>query len=449
MKRLLPLLFILGGCILLALGGAVFGAVVYFQNPSASAPDPLAWKPPLEQVDKNLLAAGTVLLPLTGVTGTDALSAALDKAHLENAYAVLAYDATLSDATRVGGLLQLGTRYANAKDAKRATQCFQAAALLATLSPALSDFARLDTYLQASAGLRGLGATEAARLVTDQAYLAAQFSPTLQQSQRARRLDQVADAYFALNVSNLGSQARGKSVEAATAGATTPITGTRAPFAPAGAKLPAAPEIDQARNLRVKAAKQLQDDLLDNAPKTIKDWKPNLVEKLGDTLFDEDRARRAYYDKQLAGTKDVALKIALWRDKLDWLALKSRVARGGFGASLVVEWEKDRATIAEDWTTAWDELYRLYEQQAAALPKPPEINAAREDLVQQKLIAARWGWFAAAEPDLIEQLNDVTQTLMDTAYPSLRLDTFVRNKRTLFLLVPDELYGLKEKALPK
>ena len=432
----------------MTLGVATLSGVFFLRG--SDVPDAFAWKPPLESVDNRALAPGTALLPLTGTSANDALSAALDQAHLENAFAVAAYDPTLSDSERIGALLQLGTRYASAKDTRKAALTFQAAAQLATLSPALADYARLETYLQAGTGLRGVGANDAARWVTDQAYLVALYTPTLQREQRARRLEQVANAYTALNASALSSQARAKAVEASTASATAPITGTRMPYIPTAGILLAAPEIDTATARRIAAAKALQDDLIDHPPKSAKDWSADLVAELSDALVEEDSARQAYYDKQIAQTKDAAAQIALWRDKIAWLALKYRVARGGFGASLVADWEKDRAAIADDWGAAWDELFRLAEAQAAALPKPPDSTPAQEDVIRQKLIAARWGWYnGTPEQDLNAQRGEITQKLMDAAYPELRLDTFNRNNKTIFILLPDELYGQGEKALPK
>jgi hypothetical protein len=447
-KRLVPLLFILAGCVLMTLGVATLSGVFFLRG--SAVPDAFAWKPPLESVDNRALGSGTVLLPLTGTSASDALSAALDQAHLENAFAVAAYDPTLSDSARVGALLQLGTRYASAKDTRKAALTFQAAGQLATLSPALADYARLETYLQASSGLGAVGANDAARWVTDQAYLVALYTPTLQREQRARRLEQVANAYAALNASALSSQARAKAGEASTASATAPITGTRMPYLPTAGTLPAAPEIETVKARRIAAAQALQDDLIVHPPKSAKDWSSDLIAELSDALIAEDSARQTYYDKQIAQTKDAATQIALWRDKLAWLALKYRVARGAFGASLVADWEADRAAIADDWSAAFDELFRLAAVQTVALPKPQDLIPAQEDIIRQELIAARWGWYSSAsEPDLNAQRDEIVQKLIDAAYPELRLDTFNRNNKTIFLLLPDELYGQGEKALPK
>ncbi|MBM3128978.1 MAG: hypothetical protein FJ009_10215 [Chloroflexi bacterium] len=447
MKRLLALFFVLLGCGLIALGGAMLSGVFFLRG--SDAPDAFAWKPPLESVDARALAPGTILLPLTGTSAGDSISAALDQAHLENAFAIAAYDPFLADSARLGALLQLGTRYASAKDTRRSALAFQTAAHLATLSPALADAARLDSYLQASAGLRGLGANDAARWVTDQAYVLAEYTPALQREQRARRLEQIANAYTALNAGALASQARAKAAEASTASATAPITGTRAPFVPTFGKLPPAPEVETAQARRVKAAKQLQDDLIERAPKSAKEWDADLIGALGDALIEEDGARQAYYDKQIAQTKDDAIQLALRRDQIAWLALKYRVARGAFGAPLLTDWERDRAAIADEWSAAWDEFFQLAHAQAARLPEADRAPA-QEDLLRQEVSVVRWGWYAGQpEQTILEKIGEVTQTLIDAAYPELRLDVIKRNNRALYILLPDDLYGRGEKALPK
>jgi hypothetical protein len=447
-KRLLPVLFLVAGCIFLSLGVAILSSVFFLRG--SDVPDAFAWKPPLESVDPRALAPGTVLLPLTGMSGGDSLSAALDQAHLENVFAIAAYDPLLFDSARVGALLQVGTRYASAKETRKATLAFLAVAQLATLSPALADNTRLETYLQASTGLRTVGANDAARWVTDQAYLVAQYAPTFQREQRARRLEQTANAYIALNATALSAQARARSVEASTAAATAPITGTRAPYIPTSGRLPISPALDAAKAKRVDAARALQDDLLENPPKSAKDWSSDLIAELGDALIAEDKTRQTYYTQQIAQAKDVAVQIALRRDEIAWLALKYRVARGGFGATLVADWEQDRAAIVDAENAAWDEYFRLVEAQAENLPNMPDRAPAREDVIRQELLATRWGWYLGPqEQDLLAKLDEVSLKLMDAAYPELRLDTLKRNNRMIFLLLPDELYGQGEKALPK
>lgn len=445
MKRLLALGLIVLGCMLITLGGALVSGGFLWRE--SELPDAFAWKPPLEQVDARTLTPGTVLLPLTALNTSDALNATLDQAHLENAFALVAFDPFLDDSTRLGALLQLGTRYTAAKNTQ-AAQAFQIAAQLATLSPVLADGTRLDSYVQASAGLRALGARDAARWTIDQAYLLAAYTPTLQREQRARRLEQIANAYAALDADTLARQARERAAEAALA-TTVPITRPRASFAPTLGALPPAPAVEAARARRVAAAQRLQDDVLERAPKSAREWDADLVGALTDALFEEDQARQTYYEQQLARASDDALQLALRRDQIAWLALKYRVARGAFGAPIAAEWQVERAAIVDALNAAWEDFFRLADAQVARLPSL-ERAPARQDVLLYKLFVVRWGLYTdLPEQIVIEQVGEVTQDLIDAAYPALRLGSLKRNQRTVFLWLPDELYGRGEKALPK
>lgn len=446
MKRLFALLLVLLGCVLIALGGALVSGAFFLRG--SDLPAAFAAQPPLETLDTRALELDTALLPLIEPDASDALSALLDQAHLDNAFALVAYEPFLDDATRLGALLQLGTRYTTAQNTRQAALAFQSAAQFATLSPLLADATRLDAYLQASAGLRALGAREAARWTTDQAYRLAAYTPTLQREQRARRLEQIANAYAALDADALSRQAREQASEAALS-TTVPITRPRTPFTPTWGALPPAPNVEAARAQRIAAAQRLQDALRDRAPKRARAWDVELVGALQDALLDEDQARQAYSDQHLAQTRDEAVLLALRREQIAWLALKYRVARGAFGAPLVGEWQSERAAIADALSAAWDEYFRLAEAQTQRLPGL-ERAPARQDVLLDQLFVVRWGLYPAqAEQVVIEAIGAVTQELMDSAYPALRLDFVKRSNRAAFIWLPDELYGRGERALPK
>ncbi len=430
-------------------GGAGLLGAAFLWHP-VDVPNAFDWKPPLEQVDNTALAPATVILPLTDLDSTSALNAALNNANIENAYALIAYDPTLADPTRIGTLLQLGSSYAAAQSTRKAATCYQSAALLATLSPAISDPAREDTYLQASSSLRALGATDAARMLVDQAYIVAQYSTALQGAARSRRLNQVADAYTALGASTLAAQAHSKADAALTEPIDTSTVQVRVPFTITLGTLPASGDVDRLTERRVAAAKQLADDLANSPPKTAADWPQDSVSQLRDTLVEEDGARQAYYDQQIAIAQDPAVLAALWHDRVNWLALKYRIAHGAFGIDLVPVWSKDSATIAADWSDALTQYYRLQETQAAALSDSQAATKANEDVVRRELIASRWGWLRGTpEQDLRDTLGQVTQKLRDAKSASLFLDTVTQHNQSVYLLLPDELYGLNDQALPK
>lgn len=440
LNRVVPLAFFLVGCLCLTLAVAGLGAFFFLRSGGSTS------QAFVDQVDQAALAPGTLLLPLTDVNAENALSAALDKAHLENAFAIVAYDPTLPAPARIGALLQLGARYTTAKDNRKATASYQAAALLATLYPGLSDLARLDTYQQASAGLRGIGANDAARLVIDQAYLVAQYSPALTRSVRVRRLEQIGDAYAALGANALAAQARGKSIEVG--GAPDNPLAARTMFVPAIGALPAAKEIDATKQTRIAAAQQLADDIAELKPGV--EWPTDFVAQLNDALAAEDRARKTYYAQQFAQVKDPAVQYALMLDRVNWYATKYRAARGGFGKTVGGEWNKAQATVADELSIAWDELFQVYRARAATVPQAQNPDLALADVLHQELIAIKWGWHSiTSEKDVLNALNEVNDKLAQSDTPGLRLDSFVRNGVTNFLLLPNDLYGQGAAALPK
>lgn len=447
LKRVVPLLFMLVGCGLAA-GGASILAGAFLIHPT-DVPGALDWTSPPSLVDNHALAPATVILPLTGMKSSDALNASFDNGDIENAYALVAYAVDLSDSTRIGALLQLGSRYQDAKAPRKAASCFQAAALLATLSPAISDSAREDTYLQASSGLREVGGMDAARLLADQAYLVAQHSPALQTTERARRLSQVSQAYAKLGAASLATQAQSKANDAMNDAGDTPISATVPVSATRGA-LPASSDVNSAYQTRIAAAQQLAEDLSSAPPKTTADWPQDSVSQLHDTLIAEDATRGAYYDQQIGQAKDPSLQTALWRDKSTWLAVKYRIARGAFGIDLVPEWSSDATTIASDWSDALTAYFGAEEAEAAARSDAASQREGAEQAARSQLIASRWGWLSGtAEADVVDALAQKTQALRDAQTPTLFVDKLTRGGKTTFFLVPDELYGSNDNALPK
>ncbi len=448
MKRAVPLFFYLCGSLLLVFGLGALGAGLYLRP--GSLPDGFAWIPPLEQIDSSALGPATVLLPLTGVSGADALNAALDQGDWENAYAVIAYDPELPEPTRIGGLLQLGSRYADAKRNLRAAWCYLYAARIATTSPILTDRLREDTFLQVAAGLRAIDAREAARLAVDQAYLIAQYSVVLRREPTLRRYVQIADAYAELGVENLANQARAKSNELVTFSAEDEAVLPREPFVIVSGVLPPSPEIDQAAQVRMAAARQLQQDLQDNPPRRSQDWPQDSVAQLKQALLEEDRLRLQYYERELAASPAPDVRVALLRDRVKWLAIKYRVAHGDMAAPLVQQWQKDAAAIRNAWSDAWADLFKWYESQAAAIPNSQAVSQATEDVLREELSAIRWGWYrGGSEDELHATLADLSRQMRAAKILSLRVDVLTVGNKSTDLLVPDELYGKNEQALPK
>ncbi len=445
-RQALALLCFLGGFALLIFGLSSIGAGWLVREPEM--PDGVTWQPPLEQVNNDALVPATVLFPLTGASATDALNSALDGGHWENAFALLAYDTSLADPTRIGALLQLGSRYAVERAKSRAAWCYLYAARIATLSPMLSDSIREDTYLQVSAGLRAIGANDAARLATDQAYTVAEYSPVLQRDPQSRRMNQVANGYAALGLHALEEQARAKANESIALASDDAGFLPREPFVVKTGVLPSSSDLDAARQMRIAAAKQLSDDIQKVPPHRSDAWPSDSMAQLRDALLNEDAARGAFYNQTMAAVQDPAVGIAILRDRVDWLALKYRIARGAFGADLVPEWSKNASAVAQSWNEAWEALLSAYATQAGAIPNAQAVSQATEDVLRQELLALRWGGYRAkSESDLRAELGDVARQLREASIVSLRVDALSANGATTDWLAPDELFG--QNARPK
>jgi hypothetical protein len=446
-KKALPLVLLAGAALLFCVGLAAVGARFYFER--GDGVDLSQWKAPLDQVDAKRIVLPNSLEVLAGVQTPQAIDDALQQGDWESAYADVAYSPDLPDANRAGTLLLLGSRYAAAKQTAKAAWAYQYAATLATISPLPSDLVRGQTLLEATQGLRGLGMPSAARAALDQAYLIAQYTYSIPRDTRARLYDQIATAYQALGVANLATEARQRSQEAATVTSEEAVATWRSPYAVAPSELPPDKGMQDATAARVTAAKELIDQLNLHPPKSAKDLPQNLVSNLGDTLYQEDGLRKDYYDAQYAAAADAPARAAVLLDRIHWLGIKLRAARGGFGLALVPEWETDSQNIAKDLSDAFDQLFQISEQQAGSATKAAEADLQVDDVLRAELVAGRWGLYNYDEKDLRSRLDDISMRLRDEQVPALRLEGYQRGAVTFYLLVPDELYGQGEKALPR
>lgn len=446
-KKALPLVLLAGAALLFCIGIAAIGARFYFER--GDSVDLSQWKAPLDQVDPKQIVFSNSLQILAGVAPGQSVDDALQQGDWESAYAALAYGPNTGDANRAGTLLLLGSRYAAAKQTAKAAWAFQYAAALATISPVPSDLTRGLTLIEAAQGLKSLGMQSAARTALDQSYLIAQYTYSIPRDTRARLYDQVATTYQNFGVANLAAEARQKSQEAATLTSEEAVATRRKPYIVPPADLPENKDLTGATAARVTAAKELIDQLNLHPPKSTQDLPQDLVRNLGDALYQEDGLRKDYYDKEYAAASDPRVQVAILRDKLDWLGLKLRVARGGFGFSLVSEWEPDAKNIAQDLSDTFDQLFKISEQQAGSGQNAADADVQVDDVLRAELVAGRWGLYNYDEKDLNSRLDEISSRLRDEQVPALRLEGYQKGAATNYLLVPDELYGQGDKVLPK
>lgn len=437
-KKVLPFLLI-GAALLLCLGGV--GALAWnFMGTRSPSVDTSKWIAPQDQVDTKKIVPGVAIAILAGTSDSASVDDSLAAGDFEGAFAQIAYGNEFSDANRVGTLLLLGNRYAAAKQTVKAAWMYEYAVFLATVSPLLSDLNRVQTLLEASQGLNALKMETNARAALDQAYLIALYSYALPRDTRSTLAEQIARMYDKFGVPKLAQEARQLASDTILSGDESAINLSRRPFRIQPTEPPANPEIVSKLKERIGAARELVDALNLNPPATEADLPEDLIRALGDKLYEEDALRMDYYTSQYDQAADASVQLGILREKLNWLSIKYRIAKKGFGVTLVPEWEDAAQDIAQELNDTYADYFAITLQQAESLDKTNEANRSSEDQLRGAIVEGRWGIYSQYdEADLRAQLDAVSQALRDEQIASLRLDSFMRGNAIVYLLVPDEL----------
>lgn len=448
MKKALPFILLGGAALLFCFG--IGALALNFLGPRGASVDTTKWIAPQDQVDHTKIRPEVALAILAGTSDSGSVDDSLAAGDFEGAFAQIAYSTEFSDADRVGTLLLLGNRYAAGRQTSKAAWMYEYAVFLATVSPNPSDLLRAQTLLEASQGLRALGMDTNARAALDQAYLIAQYSFALPRDTRSDLLDQLARAYTSIGAAKQANEARQMGADTATLPSEDAVNNSRRPFRVQPTDPPEYPDLVAKLKERVSATRELLDALNLNPPKTEADMPEDLIRALGDKLYEEDGLRTDYYTSQYDQAVDASAQLGILRDKLRWLSIKYRIARGGFGISLMPEWEDQVQEIGQELNDTFADYYSITEQQASSLNKTDEASRSTEDVLRAAIVAGRWGLYPQYdEADLRARLDEVSQALRDEQVASLRLDSFTRGTQVVYLLIPDELYGMGERALPR
>jgi len=437
------LFFILvSGFLIFVLAGIVaFGAYFFTSRREVSLS---AWSNPIAHIETENVKPAPALLPLAGVPSSEAFNQALEAGGLESAYATLIFGLDLSERERVGSSLVLARRYAEAGNATKAKLCYRQASTIATLSPVLPDFARADAYLQVGRGLASLRERGEAKLNYDQAYTIALYSPYLKKVHRKSILDKLASAYEAIGESQRAKQALDQSaaldLEASDSTEPEPADKDRKSLLGRPKEPTLMPqEVAEAEAARREAAHNLSDYLLS----TLKQPPDSLMANLAQALRTEDEARLSFYNTESAEPPMLSEKVAVAWHKVRWLTIKYQVASGGYGLSLVPEWEAQVAEIQSEMSKAYEDLYALHGEQVIALPEADAIDRAWVEVLRQEIEVGRLGLYPNyPEEQLTVKLKEATEKLIAAGQDrSLRVDTLSQDNVNIFILASDESYG--------
>lgn len=436
------LFFILvSGFLIFVLAGLIaFGAYFFTSRREASFS---AWSDSIAYVKTENIKPALALLPLAGVPSSEAFSQALEAGELESAYAILAFSLDLPERERIGSSLLLARRYAEAGNANKAKLCYHQASTIATLGPVLSDLTRADAYLQVGGGLANLGEQYEAKLNYDQAHTIALYSPYLKKAHKKSILDKLASAYNGIGESQKAEQALDQSaaLDLEVSDSTESESAGDKEFLLGHPNEPTliTQDIAEAEAARREAAHNLSNYLLS----TLKQPPDNLRVNLAQALQTEDKAKLSFYNTEPAEPPVLLEKVAIAWHKVHWLTIKYQVALGGYGFSLVPEWEVQVAEIQSELSKAYEDLYALYGEQVIALPEADAIDRAWVEVLRQEIAFGRLGLYPNyPEEQLIAKLKEATEMLIVAGQDkSLRVDTLSQDDVKVFILVGDEFYG--------
>ena len=332
---------------------------------------------------------------------------ALAQARSDTAYAILVFSPSIGDRESAGDFLLLANRYRNDSRPDYAIVSYRLAGTIATLSPDLPDTVRADTFVLAGEGLADLEEYGLAQLFFDQAFNIAMASPYLQAATRRNVFERLHKGYQAI-----GDRERARISLEQSAEPFPIVTVVEAPPVLPVAEPPLVSlEAQQAEATRWEAAQELSNALVargGHAPS-------ELVSTLREALVAEDQVKLPYYDAQLASTPQLSVQISVVQARINWLSIKYRVARQGYGISLVPEWELQAEAIRAELTKSYELLFALYADLIVAMPEAEQIDLATEEILRRENLAGTLGRYPNYPAEQrIAQLLQATAHLVET-----------------------------------
>lgn len=428
--------FLLAAAVLLLVLAA--GAVILYFGLRARPSDLLSWRNPRGEIVAKEVMPVLALYPLAGAAETETIDVALSQGELETARVIVAFSLDLSDAQRMGRLVLLGTRLIEAEEPEKAAYAFQQVYDIAVLSPGLTDTARADALMSAGRGWRDAGYHADAVTSFDQAFRLAVYSPYLQMAQRWELLDQLQKAY-----QNLGDLDRAAACEQpmedlARITLQPPALISDHPGLTLGRATVSLPEVGEREEARRQATLALVEDLAGGREPSAE-----RVQALAEALRAEDEAKTSLYEQLLAETSQPERRAeALWA-LIRWLTIKYQVAVGGFGVSLVSEWEGQANEIRSALSTRYEDLYFAYEDMVTALPDASHLDQASYLVRREMNLAGRLGQYPNfPTQQMADKLQDAAFKLVTAESPErLFVDVLVKDGQSRFFLSTADVYG--------
>ena len=374
-------------------------------------PAPSLGGDPLAALRSDLVLPQLALRELSGDAADGLAAQSVQAGQLETARAVLTYDTQMQPGARITRLTQLGRSYQEAGDNAAAAQVETLAAAQAILDLSIPPLERSQALVQLAKGLLAAGQPSAAQDAAEQAQRIAAQTPGLLPAQRSQvfaDLQTLArslpDRAFAARIDDL----------------------VRNPYlSPPGIIIPHrlstfAQQVPYDANLgaAIAARQQAASILADRIALTGGvDIDPER-QALAQALLTEDGLRGQFYQQARGGAVSLPQQVWLLGDRLAWQVVKLRVARLGYGLSLLPQWEEQAGALVEELGAAHIDYAAALDGQAAALPTP--TDQALQRVENQLWQAQQWarGLFATiGAEDLSERLRIVQDDAVREASP--------------------------------
>lgn len=421
----LEITLIAGFIFSLAVGLIALGVLFWLRTPvqavDVSTPAALALQP-------NRIAAPLALMELAGDPPDALARQALAAGYADTAFAIAVYGVELPPPVRRALLHQVALQYMGADRPGEAAIALYGARSLAVLSPELSVTDRHQALIAAADTSLAINDQSGAEDTLTQALRSAVQTPGLLPAQRAevfeaiRPLAQAAAAD--LLAAQAGEYARNPFLNPG-GHLLTPrlynllVSGGDAGTEPVLASLPVPTQVIEQRQFaaRILAERIQLTGGIDIEPEQ---------QALANALLAEDLARdEAYRASQATESITPAERLRFHMAHQIWLAKKARIAQGGFGLTLVPQWEAAADSILTEYARGLNAL----EAAVGAVANMADDPVAQQELRAEALLllAREWslGLYVGGQPsDLSARLQFVYDELARLDHPPALLRVY-------------------------
>ncbi len=408
-RRWLEFVLLAGFLLCVVVGLAALGALVYTYR-FADRDESLA-QTPLAAVETEEIAPPLALMMLAGDPADALAQQALGAGQLATGHALLALNAQASHTGRPAAFLQLARAYAaQNKDDQALAACHQVRTFM-HLDGSIPSLERAQLLRQCAELYLTLDNEAAAVDAVEQATRLGAQTPNLLPAQRSRLFETLKPLTLQLDDGELAAQV----AEYARNPYLTPPGHVLTPTLFSLVETAPADEVvEQAAVARRHAARVLAERI--NFTGGI-DIEPER-QALASALLAEDQVRKDYAQRALTGQLTPGQQLAVVLERREWAALKLMAGLGGFGVSLVPEWEANTAALFDELSSATANVDVVAQALIGAQPTAAAQAALRTETLTWLALQSELGHYPnAPRADLDARLRRAQEELSAAGLP--------------------------------